>query len=191
MGGRAGGGASGGMGGGSRGLASKIRGVESSIRNLDVEHSYIFDSNGKLLEHNVGNEGAVESANQNPEFYASKGITMTHNHPEDKSFSANDVSFGVRTNANEIRATSKEHTYSLKPGKKGWGIPRGDLGAFKVHADYATHLNAYRKNTLTQLSNAMKVKDTATIKKIFAGEQHYAMKALAKQYGWTYKVTKN
>ena len=33
--------------------------------------------------------------------------------------------------------------------------------------------------------------DTATIKKIFAGEQHYAMKALAKQYGWTYKVTKN
>lgn len=185
------GGTRGAAGGGSGALASSLRSVESSIRGLDVEHSYIFDSNGKLLEHNVGNEGAVESANQNPEFYASKGITMTHNHPEDISFSANDVSFGVRTNAKEVRATSKEHTYSLKPGKKGWGIPRGDLGAFKVHADYATHLNAYRKKTLNQLSNAMKAKDTATIKKIFAGEQHYAMKALAKQYGWTYKVTKN
>jgi hypothetical protein len=189
MGGRAGGGA--GMGSGSRGLASKIRGIESSIRNLDVEHSYVLDSKGNIVEHNIGGNTEVMSAHQDPEFFASKGITMTHNHPEDKSFSANDVSFGVRTNANEIRATSKEHTYSLKPGKKGWGIPRGDLGAFKVHADYATHLNAYRKKTLSQLSNAMKAKDTATIKKIFAGEQHYAMKALAKQYGWTYKVTKN
>ena len=172
-------------------LASSLRSVESSIRGLDVEHSYIFDSNGKMLEHNIGDAGSVKPESQDIDYYAKHGITMTHNHPKDKSLSAADVSFGVRTNAKEIRATSKEHTYSLKPGKNGWGISRGEIGAFQVHSDYLTHLNAYRKKTLSQLSKAMKAGDRATVDKIFLAEQHHAMKGLAKQYGWTYKVTKN
>ena len=118
MGGRAGGGGAG-MGSGSRGMASSLRNIESSIRNLPVEHAYVLDANGKVLDHLVGDEGKVEG---NWDRFSDKGITITHNHPEDASFSNPDVWTGIRLNAKEIRATANGHTYSLKPGKNGYKI---------------------------------------------------------------------
>ena len=191
MGGRAGGGASAGMGSGSRGMASSLRNIESSIRNLPVEHAYVLDANDKVLDHLVGDEGSVEG---NWDRFSDKGITITHNHPEDASFSNTDVWTGIRLNAKEIRATANGHTYSLKPGKNGWGIPRGSLGALKFSAEHMGYSGDYRATWQKTLIKKAKAgdKDVMTFvhSQLLKG-QHYAISKMAKQYGWTYKVTKN
>ena len=187
MGGRAGGGASGGMGSGS----SSLRSLESGIRNLPVEHSYILDANGNILEHNVGDVNRVEGDWAK---YADKNVTITHNHPEDVSFSDADIITAINVNAKEIRATANGHTYSLKRPKNGWGIPKGTLGALKLTGEYMGHSGDHRKTWFNDLIKKSKAGDSDTMSWVHSqlGKgQHYAVGKLAKQYGWTYKVTKN
>ena len=182
------GGSGGGMGGG---MSTSLRNIESSIRNMPVEHAYVLDANGKVLDHLVGDESKVEG---NWDRFSDKGITITHNHPEDVSFSDADVLTGIRLNAKEIRATAKGHTYSLKPGKNGWGIPRGSFGALKFTAEHMGYSGEHRATWQKTLIKKAKAgdKDVMTFvhTQLLKG-QNYAIAKMAKQYGWTYKVTKN
>ena len=168
MGGRAGGGASGGMGSGSRGVVTARM---KEIQNSGVEHAFIFDANGKEVFHNVGgmDEVSIDDA------LAKNRITL-HNHPGDSTFSHGDIETAITTNQLEMKVVTQSGTvYSLRRPKKGWGISTP-----KQLSD------AVNKVGTTVANNIAKSGKSVSMDEAF----HMQWQALSKQMGWNYSKTK-
>ena len=177
MGGRAGGGASGGMGSGSRGLQRSLDSVESTIKNSQYENAYVFDDKGNLIYKSADVGTTTYSSNAKTNALQQKleraqrarsvyippehipNHIVTHNHPNNDSFSHGDIQTALSNNAKEFRAKGSTRTYSIKRPKGGW-------------PDTAKVLSAYK----------------SIYAKTSAGpsRQHETMKALAKQFGLNY-----
>lgn len=173
------------------GVSSSLRSIESGIKTLSVEHSYILDEHGNILAHNIGDTNRVEG---DYERFRDKNVIITHNHPEDVSFSDADIITAVNVNAKEIRATANGHTYSLKRPKGGWGIPKGTFGALKITGEYMGHSSEHRGTWQSTLLKKAKAGDSDTMAWVHSqlGKgQHYAVSKMAKQYGWKYTINKN
>lgn len=149
---RGGGGASGFQGdrtmsGYSAGLAKAMTAREEEIRGLQIEHLSIFDDNGNELFRNVGTGTHVQSSPEHEPNHI-----VTHNHPSTGrnkgqersdgggSLSKQDILGSIDTNAKEIRAVTKNRTYSLKRPKEGWV-----QGGWKGDKFLGNNANNYRK----------------------------------------------
>lgn len=113
MGGRgSGGGKRSGSGGGSKNTLSA---VEDSIRNNSYESAVVFDENGRIILNKSGSEHEVKFSKA--DLALMKNGTFTHNHPGItegiSTFSKADVDLSVRSGLKEMRAVTKDTTYSL------------------------------------------------------------------------------
>lgn len=165
------------MRGYSSNLASAVSNAESSIRDNEKENAFIFDSEGNVV-YKSADVGATEfSSNKKvnelqkklealqrnrsvsipPEHVANN--IVTHNHPNNDSFSSGDLIAALNNNASEIRAVGRTYTFSLKRKSNGW-------------PNTSSVVNAY--------NNALKKNPKGPTK------QHEAMKAVAKQFGLDY-----
>lgn len=129
MGGRGSGGGKGG-GGGSK---NTLSGVEDSIRNNSYESAVVFDENGKIILNKSGSEHEVKFSKA--DLASMKNGTLTHNHPGTteaiSTFSKADVDLSVRSGLKEMRAVTKDTTYSLtkvsnKRSKSNFASDYGD-----------------------------------------------------------------
>lgn len=179
MGGRAGGSGSGfGSRSGGSALSRSLSAHESAIRGNDYETLIALDENGNLIFSKKGNRNSVAYGAD-----ASKttNAIVTHNHPDGGSFSWQDMHGMVVLNQKEMRATTKDFTYSMKRPEKGWGWgPRTVKQTFQAANNAARR--AYRKQ---KTGNAKS--DAALWEKLTSD---YNAKA-AKSLGWDYSVKKN
>ena len=168
------------MRGMSAGLAKALTGIETSTRNLPYEQAYILDKNGKLVFENK-NGGAHQVAYDGK---LAAGNVFTHNHPGGQSFSIADVAGAVRWNMAEMRAVEKNITYSLKPGKKGWGTDsKGAQAAYR-------HFEEELSSEIWGYIYKYKGDRQTAIRRANALQAHLIMKKLASFGGWEYKKTK-
>jgi len=191
MGGRAGGGASGGMG--SRSRANVSAGVtergysqaltkamltkEDEIVRNPYETLAAFDANGKLLHTQIGHAidtGLVAEGDV-------KGRFVTHNHPTNASFSRSDVIMASTMGTNELRARTPKYTYSLRPSSsKGWGASERKIKA--AYTDAERRVTDWNRNYL----KTYKGDKSAAYKRMLSVKNHRINKIMAKQFGWEY-----
>ena len=212
MGGRAGGGASGGMGKGSRGgggLQRALDRVESSIRGLNEEHSFTLDENGNILASYVG------SSARSP-IGLPKDHIVTHNHPEidangrlrpdgGGSLSRKDIMNAITMDMKEARAVTKGYTYSFKRPKNGWPVEKGNFGNglnYKGGKLVSTPgmkklekaFSIATKNVTTRLDKYVASQPKANRKsasdRAFSIKYHLINKEFAKMTGLDYSATK-
>lgn len=171
------GGSGGTMRGYSSALASAVSSAEASIRDNEKENSFIFDSEGNLV-YKSADVGTTEfSSNKKvnelqkriealqrgrtvsiPPQHVANNI-VTHNHPNNDSFSSGDLIAALNNNASEIRAVGRTYTFSLKRKSDGWPNSKTVVQAY----------NSIFKNTPKGPT-----------------QQHETMKAVAKQFGLDY-----
>ena len=180
---RGGGGASRGFGGDSTmvgysgALGSVVANAESSIKDSEYENAYVFDDKGNLVykSQDVGTQVYSSNAKTNAlqqkleqmqrkksVYVPPKHVTnnvVTHNHPNNDSFSAGDIQTALGYNAKEFRAKGSTRTFSIKRPSTGW-------------PETAKVIKAYNQ----------------TYSKTPAGpsRQHETMKSIAKQFGLDY-----
>ena len=171
MGGRAGGGASGGMGSRSRGLERALSARMKEIQHSDDEHVSIFDKNGKEVFRADGNNNHVEYDDD----LAVNRVTV-HNHPGSTTFSYGDIESAISTNQSEMHViTQSGIIYSLKRPKKGWGIK-----ASQLHEE-------------TNKAGESVVKKMNKLGKTFKSDEdavNAQWKALSKNMGWSFSISK-
>lgn len=109
--------------GGSGDSGAALQRKESQIANNPRESAAVYGPDGELLFETQGDRSSVQFT---PEQVAKmKGATLTHNHPGNSSFSAEDVALAVRTEMAEMRAVSADWAHSVKPPKGGWSAEWG------------------------------------------------------------------
>lgn len=86
--------------------------MESEIVNAEIEHCGAFNSEGKLIFTKKGEYDKIEFYKSEVNIFKNSEI-FTHNHPEDKSFSMEDIFMAISTGIKEIRIISPNYIYSL------------------------------------------------------------------------------
>lgn len=93
-----------------------MSGYEKSIRNQNFESAGLYDVNGGLIFKKDGTAQSVKfSKNELNKF---KGSFLTHNHPLDQSFSAEDIHVLAFHGLREIRAVTAKRTFSMTSNKQ-------------------------------------------------------------------------
>lgn len=165
-------------GGSGSGLQRLLSAHESAIRGNDYETLIALDENGNLL---FSKKGSRTSVAYGADASKTTNAIVTHNHPDGGSFSWQDMHGMVALNQKEMRATTKDFTYSMKRPEKGWGTD-----AMKVKRKFQAANNAARRAYRKQRTGNAK-SDAALWEKLTSD---YNAKA-AKSFGWEYSVKKN
>lgn len=192
MGARSGGGASGGMGGGSgiaRGeteagysatMARSVLKAENEIKGEKNEHAILFNDDGSIA---FQKEGTGHGVTFNGKRATDK--VMTHNHPgPDAPFSSSDLRDAVKFNMKEMRAVSRNYTFSVKRPKGGWG----DVNPESVMRTYGSIKRQVAKEWAPRFE---KVSSGAPMRKEYFKSQIEVQNRLAKKYGWNFSYKKN
>ena len=192
MGGRAGGGANGGMGSGggiargeteagySAAMARSVLKAESEIKGEKNEHVVIFNDDGSVSFTKEGTRGGVTYDGRK-----STDKVMTHNHPgPDAPFSSSDLRDAVKFNQKEVRAVSRNYTYSMKRPKGGWGDVKPD-------AVMRTYSQVKRQVAKEWAPKFDKVAGGAPMRKEYFKSQIEVQRRVAKKYGWDFSYKKN
>ena len=216
MGGRAGGGASGGMGKGSRSGASgggdasmrhmsaaaqkALKAEEERIRQQDVEHAVVMDANGNIIWKGTDNKNGSVSIKAN----VAERITV-HNHPAvdikkgqriprsdgGGSFSKTDLMGAANSNELESRVVTGKYTFSIKRPKEGWR-----KGGWVGDKFYNNNAYAYKKAKAIVDKRVKEYYKSAGGKGSSAGRRvgsiywHLVNKEYAKIQDYTYTKTK-
>ena len=198
---RGGGGASGaGRDGYSAGLTKALSERETEIRTKGTERITAFDENGnKLYENNKGFVGAVSLPK---DIKSLENSVITHNHPEFKkskrrsdeggSFSSDDWNVMTLANAKEMRAVTRNYTYSMKRPKNGWGVTTDFRDGIK-RSWQSAWIPTERKIKVARekyIANYKGDKEVAR-RRSFAVLYHQINREAARQLGWEYSKTRN
>lgn len=85
---------------------------EDKIRNKKYETGIFYDANGEvILNKTTGHEFYIDFTWD--DLANVKDTIFTHNHPSASSFSPDDIKFMIRNQLKEIRAVTKQGTYSM------------------------------------------------------------------------------
>jgi hypothetical protein len=194
MGGRAGGGGAGlgsraGGGGLARGeteagysaaLSRSVLKAESEIKNQTNETVVIFNDDGSVAFRKDGTRMGVTYDGRK-----STDKVMTHNHPgPDAPFSSSDLRDAVKFNQKEVRAVSRNYTYSMKRPQGGWGSVKPDA----VMRTYSTIKRQVAKEWDSRISSAS---SGAGVRTEYFKSQIEVQRRLAKKFGWDFSYKKN
>lgn len=171
-------------------MVKNIVGMEQKYRRNKDETLHVFNSNGDIVT-SIGGKGARVVFD--PKKVPANSI-LTHNHPRalgangikriGNSFSSDDISSAITTNAKEMRAVTPTYTFSVKRPKGGWGVSAGEARKAFADANRTVYKqrNSYLKKTGWKDSNIARADVT---------HFHKVMKILAKKYGWDYSKKNN
>jgi len=85
---------------------------ENKIRGQSTETGIFYDTDGnRLLSKNTGHTHMVQFTWD--DLAKVDNTIFTHNHPSNASFSPDDIKFMIRNNLQEIRAVTRQGTYSM------------------------------------------------------------------------------
>lgn len=183
----------------SRGLDVSLAKTEANIRNLKTERIYAFDKNGKEIAHS--STGSI-SGTALPDGHSYKDAVLTHNHPGAKlsdniagrigrSFSGMDIATTVMQNAAEMRAVTKNYTYSIKRPKNGWGISslkEAQKVSTEIRKKHNKYYDEYSSRARSEYYGGRISADEAksSFDRADVGGINRALREVAKKYGWNY-----
>jgi hypothetical protein len=100
--------------------ADAIQAFENDKENYDspTESASVVDANGNVVMHNKGTESTVSFSHE--QISKMKDCVLTHNHPQDQSFSSADIDMAITADLKEVRATCHSGTFVMKRPSKGW-----------------------------------------------------------------------
>ena len=138
--------------GGSKQL-SVIEQNEAEIRNNDYETFVAVSPEGDLVAHIDGTQSRVTIPPLTMQMMRdTPGTVFTHNHPSGASFSQNDLITGARAKVTELRAVSRDYTYSIRPKDgKSWPGQERIKNTYKGNWRRArtNKINKYKRGTIT------------------------------------------
>lgn len=124
-------------GGGLSSLAKSLKAAEAQIRGDGMENAFVFDAKGNEVYRNDGTQNVSYNPILQQLMRRDSGVyvpdklipnnIVTHNHPNNDSFSSADIRKGIENNASELRVVGPTATYSLKRPSGGWGIRAGEF----------------------------------------------------------------
>lgn len=120
-------------------------------RDAKAENIAVYDGKGEPLV--AKSDGSIDSVELTStdivKIRALKGeAIVTHNHPKNRSFSANDLFLMVGVNAKEMRAVSDRFVYSLLD-------PKGSFRAKAIDYKSGRHKKGYLPNDFANMLNSI------------------------------------
>lgn len=189
-------------------LMKALKEREDLIRlNDQFEMGTVYDEKGNIIyQENRGNASSVYLGNN------TENMIVTHNHPGEMkngkieqalSLSDEDMFQAARYNEKEIRAVTRNYTYSLRRPKKGWGIDsthggyvKDSSGKWVDNADVKRMKSVYRKSfeavttRIYAYADNYKGGSEAAWGRAMKVLQHQVNKEFAKRMGWEYTKTR-
>jgi hypothetical protein len=103
-------------------VRQRVREAERAHAHASVEHARVVSRSGAVLFDR--SDGAASSIDFTPAdmwtFRDNRGAVLTHNHPGGDSFSKDDIAFARQAGLSEIRASTRDAVFSMRPGPRGW-----------------------------------------------------------------------
>jgi len=159
-----------------RKLDAKISQYADTIRNNNFETCACFDKDGNVLFEHTGILNRVTTDYRN--FPKIKDNIFIHNHPMGRSFSQDDVLFGIVHNAKEIRIVGKKFDYSLSRSRGRW--PK---------FNYAKYKYMVLDNSVFKSMNKLIKNNKISVERAEFIHQDIVMRKFAKYFGLKYKKT--
>lgn len=159
----------------------KINKVENEIRNNKFETMVVYNDKGnEVLKIEGGKKNVRVDDNDLKKITAN--CIITHNHPSalNASFSITDIKTASKYNLKEMRAVSKDFTFIMEPGSKGWP------SQMKITRTY----NEISEKIRIDLSNRIK-NGTTTVKKANTVHWHIVNRMAAEKLGMKYTKIRN
>lgn len=155
-----------------------INAEEKRIAGKKTETAILFDGQGRVVFSKGGDESSVNFTNQ--EAAKMRGNILTHNHPNNSSFSAEDILCMRITSLKEIRAVTLDGVFIAKSPGRWLPFTKDEyLKAYKEERD--AYMNYYRD----------KIRDgEMDQKKAWIAHSDRVNKGLAKRFGFEYKFEK-
>ncbi|WP_294750834.1 hypothetical protein [uncultured Ruminococcus sp.] len=149
---------------------------ERIIVGNKYETAIIYDNEGKILFKKKGTSDSVTFTAK--EIKSMKGCVLTHNHPNDSTFSTKDINMLRRGKLAEIRACTQEGTFVLQPPTR-W------------HKDISTFdsLDSNYEKTFEEVFSKYKDKAAREGKNFFVyyeKAENESMELFCEKYGLTY-----
>lgn len=119
----------------------KLKELEAPLRRDLTETFYALDPTGEVLFKAQGDRDTVVLPQEALDLLSeNKGAVITHNHPNQSSFSVNDITVAASNEVSEARIVSALYDYTLKP-KTTWPDKNAIIDAYseadkKVVADF-------------------------------------------------------
>lgn len=191
---------------GSRGQSAVIRessgayrnaleNAEASIRSDPVETAFCLDKDGNELFRE--SQGAVSYVMLSPDQTTKmKDANFTHNHPSGTTFSTEDISLCVKTEAASFRATSTLTDYELARMKGSYPNRANFANDYQAAQDAAKRITdkefagieAAHNNG--QITDEQFQKECDRLNGVLASERDKWLRKNAKRYGYRYTVTR-
>lgn len=176
----------------SKGYSSGLKTVENKIYKNMVEHASLLDNRGNVIfEKSDNSTNAVQFTIE--QLKKMDGMNLTHNHPSNSTFSAEDISVLTNWKLKSIRAVGKERAYQLTRAK-GAQI-RSDFAkdfhqAQKANKkitdrEYRRYDKQYKNGTITLTEFNKKIPE---LNKRLNQLNSDWLKKNAKKYGYRYSV---
>lgn len=157
----------------------KLQDKEKIISKNNYESAFLFDKRGNIVFSKKGEEHEVEFTTE--ELKQFRGMVLTHNHPNNTTFSPDDIYFAMETGLQEIRTTVNGGAYILRRNE--------NLHLMPVFEEFQKeHLRLY-----IQLRKTYKLKhldwenDKDRMERIV---QSNTIRLLSEKYGLLYSVEK-
>lgn len=175
-------------------MVKNIVGNENKIKGDRTESAYIYDADGNLLREATG--GTKKEIHLG---FAPANSIVSHNHPTERgeenallTFSAKDLQYAVDHNVKEMRAVSKNHTFSMKRPHSGWGEKAQRESIQKLYDKIQD--NIIRRNSKA-VRKVFDKKGARVAKKLYLQLEdkvvHETITQVAKHFGWNYTMRKN
>ena len=168
-------------------LKQTLKNCEAELRQRKTEKGVVYDDDGNAICHRCGTKDEIKWKRE--EILKMKDGSMTHNHPNDSTFSVNDVLFAVGNGLKRIRACTSWGAFELTRAYKiGDNVP----GYFSLFGQvYAANDAAWRDYLTTKAAKEYNGKNFKKIQKDFAVEYDRLardwFKESAANFGWSYK----
>lgn len=145
----------------------QINTIENSIKNNEIETAVLFTSEGNYIAAAKGTNNQVNLA----DFEGfTKNAILTHNHPQGTSLSLEDIKYFMYNGLKELRAVTKEYTFSLT------GKTVNAVEEFKaLEAKIPTIVKQLKKEIADSIINdtdCFEDINHETIKRLFEGTQY-------------------
>lgn len=126
--------------------------IYKSIQNEDVEHTYVFDSNGNILAYTKGEERIVELPKEMQ--HLAKGNIGVHNHPRDSPPNKQDLLSSYNLDEKEGHIITREGTvYKMISPTGGWDHKEYSASSLDRWYDKAYSSNFDRLDRNFDISN--------------------------------------
>lgn len=159
-------------------LSAALHAAEIQWPGSEGESAYIFTPEGTQVLHRQGQATSVEFTHQELRHFARN--VVTHYHPEERSFSAEDVHRAVDERVAEMRAVTLRYTYSLRPPESGWKGNWADNFASKYRSTLQDASNDLSRQVDEHKLSSQDANDAVL---------HHVWMRMAAESGWRYERT--